>query len=261
MNTRPTRIISLITAVVVFLLAAAAFVLSFDAIQQLAIQRGTPAHLAWLVPLVVDGAMIAFSMTILRASLHRERALWAYLLVGAFVLLSAALNAVNAVGDVWSVVIAVTAPVALFLSFESLMWQIRRSVERGAVLSDLDTLQAAVIEKQALLDTLTGKCRQLDDKISDKRREHADLNRRLKALKSDIKTGTAGSQSDTGPDIKSDIRPDIEPDSVTERRHQIPALLAEGMTQSDIARRFGVSPRTIGRDIKWLEIPEMEKQS
>jgi len=60
--------ISILTALLVAFLAAAAFVLSFEALRSLA-ALAIPARLTFLFPLVVDGFIIVASLAVLRGSL------------------------------------------------------------------------------------------------------------------------------------------------------------------------------------------------
>ena len=53
--------LSIISGVLVGAIALIAFILSFDAIMHLAINNGVNPYLAWMVPLIIDGAMIVFN--------------------------------------------------------------------------------------------------------------------------------------------------------------------------------------------------------
>lgn len=79
--TRANQIISLLTGSLVAFLALAAFVLSFDALRHLAAANGVAPGMAWLYPAIIDGAIIVFSLSVLQASLHRERTRYPWALV------------------------------------------------------------------------------------------------------------------------------------------------------------------------------------
>lgn len=72
--TKLNQTISTITGILVALLAAAAFWLSFDALRHLAAQNGIEAGMAWLYPAIIDGAIIIFSLSVLQTSLNKEKA-------------------------------------------------------------------------------------------------------------------------------------------------------------------------------------------
>ena len=54
---RTNTLISSLTGFLVFLLAAAAFLLSFDALKHLAATNGIPTGKAWIYPAIVDGPL------------------------------------------------------------------------------------------------------------------------------------------------------------------------------------------------------------
>ncbi len=151
---RTNTLISTLTGVLVFLLAAAAFLLSFDALKHLAATNGIPAGKSWIYPAIVDGAIIVFSLSVLQASLNRQHTLYPWILVGAFTVLSVILNIVHAPTTFLSRILAAIPPLALFLSFELLMGQIKGIVQRSGAIQSLQELFEAIRQKQAELDEL-----------------------------------------------------------------------------------------------------------
>lgn len=154
---KSNRFISLLTALLVAFLAGGAFWLSFDALRHLAIENGVTGRMAWLYPAIIDGAIIVFSLSVLLAGLNRERTLYPWTLVGLFTLLSVVLNIVHAPGQFLARVLAAIPPIALFLSFELLMTQLRTGVERSGVRQTLAELDAAVRARRGELDELLKK--------------------------------------------------------------------------------------------------------
>ena len=154
---RTNTLISTLTGVLVFLLAAAAFLLSFDALKHLAATNGIPAGKSWIYPAIVDGAIIVFSLSVLQASLNRQHTLYPWILVGAFTVLSVILNIVHAPATFLSRVLAAIPPLALFLSFELLMGQIKGIVQRSGAVQSLQELLATIQKKRAELDEMIRK--------------------------------------------------------------------------------------------------------
>ena len=154
---RTNTLISTLTGVLVFLLAAAAFLLSFDALKHLAATNGIPAGKSWIYPAIVDGAIIVFSLSVLQASLNRQHTLYPWILVGAFTVLSVILNIVHAPASFLSRVLAAIPPLALFLSFELLMGQIKGLVQRSGAIQSLQELFEAIRQKQVEFDELIRK--------------------------------------------------------------------------------------------------------
>lgn len=151
---RTNTLISSLTGFLVFLLAAAAFLLSFDALKHLAATNGIPTGKAWIYPAIVDGAIIVFSLSVLQASLNRQRTTYPWALVAVFTAMSVILNIVHAPNSFLSRVLAAIPPVALFLSFELLMGQIKGIVQRSGAVQSLKELLETVRTKQAELDAL-----------------------------------------------------------------------------------------------------------
>lgn len=170
--TRTNQIVSLFTGTLVTFLALAAFVLSFDALRSLAAASGINDSMAWLYPAIIDGAIIIFSLSVLQASLNRERTRYPWTLVGLFTALSIGLNILHAPLSPLPRLLAAIPPIALFLSFELLMNQVKSLVHRLGSVQTLQELAAAVQQKQAELDNLIAhKKAELDSLIARKKTE------------------------------------------------------------------------------------------
>ena len=116
-------------------LAVASFTLSFDALRMLAVeQKVVSDKLSWLVPVMIDGAIIVFSLSALRSSLREESARFNRILVILVTLLSVALNVCHVEQRALAMILAGAPPVLLFLSFEALMHTIRKEITRERTL-------------------------------------------------------------------------------------------------------------------------------
>lgn len=123
--------LSVISGTLVGAIALIAFILSFDAIMHLAIDNGVNARLAWMVPLIVDGAMVVFSVSVMRATLAGEKTWQGWALIVAFTAVSVTFNIAHSNLTPFGIAIAALAPIALFATFETLMSQIRSTVQGG----------------------------------------------------------------------------------------------------------------------------------
>jgi hypothetical protein len=191
---RSNRLISLTTALLVAFLALAAFRLSFDALRHLAAANGVAINMAWLYPAIIDGAIIIFSLSVLQAGLNRDRTRYPWFLVALFTLLSIALNIIHAPGNLLGRLLAAVPPVALFLSFELLITQIKGMVQRTTAFQSLQELLTAVQQKRTELDTLisqkqqelntliTAKQTELDGIVQERQTAVAQLNTHLDKL-------------------------------------------------------------------------------
>lgn len=180
---RANQIISLLSGALVAFLALAAFVLSFDALRHLAAANGVAAGMAWLYPAIIDGAIIIFSLSVLQASLNRERTRYPWALVGLFTALSIGLNVLHASTAPLPRLLAAVPPIALFLSFELLMNQVKSLVRRLEIGQRLQELETAVQQKQTELHTLIShKQAELDALVQERQTAVQQLDTQLHTL-------------------------------------------------------------------------------
>ena len=103
-------------------IAALAFLVSFRAISQFAVQTGAfPHSLGWAAPLLVDSFTLAASIEVLRSALAGQRAVYPWCLVAGATLASAALNIAHAPDHPAAEAVAGIPPIALLLALELLM--------------------------------------------------------------------------------------------------------------------------------------------
>jgi hypothetical protein len=238
-----SRIISIITGALVSFLAASAFVLSYDALHQVALANGITPKLAWLWPLTLDAVMIAASLAVLRNSLNGERAVYAWTLVGMFTVLSITFNTLHA-PDTWLARgVFALPPAVVFLSFELLVSQIKSVIRRAGLRSTLESMTLAVESARADLAELN---RQADER-----------GRQCDALRAEIielqrvkdRTHSSISANDTGGALA--LANDTRQAQKAERQAQLAGIIAveSGTTYPELAQRLGVSLATIKRDI------------
>lgn len=173
-----------ITAFIVLFLFSSAFILSYDALLNLAIDNGINAKLAFLWPLGLDAFMAASSLAVIWASTNQTRVIWFRALVGGAVLASIVGNIVHADGAIVAQAIAALPPIVAFLSFEVLMAMVRHETERAGLRSTLDELRANIDQARAEHDQAVtewestkekaraarGRLRSLDEQLADQRR-------------------------------------------------------------------------------------------
>lgn len=115
------------------MVAAASFTLSFFAQSEVAASLGAvPAHLAWLVPVTIDGGILAGSASVWASSARRaKKDPVAYFTVAALLSLSVVINVQHAsdAGGALGAVISGTPPVILLLCLELVAAQARRDAK------------------------------------------------------------------------------------------------------------------------------------
>jgi len=237
--------------ILTFLLALASFTLSYRALEALALEtRAIDPALAWLFPLLLEGAVIIFSFGVLRANILGEDARASWLLTVLFSGSSIAFNYYHAPEDSLAQIVSVVPPLALLLAFKQAMSQIKGSVKRQALtltLSDLDRQrQEAEAEEAGLLDKLA----KLQDKLQAGEDKLAELRRDISEAKKEQKEA----QSQTSPSIvpPRDKAGQAIQDKIAQRRAFVLELLEGGQDKQQIAETLDVSVKTIQRDIKSL---------
>ena len=116
--------LSWISGIVVLTIAALSFVLSFHALSVLGVQsKAFPPELAWIFPLIIDGAIICFSLAALRAALEKEPTKFYSLLIVAATLSSVIFNVLSIEEGALGRVLAAFPPILLAISFETFLKQ------------------------------------------------------------------------------------------------------------------------------------------
>lgn len=115
-------------------IGAAAFVLSFAALQDLAIMGGTPRGLAWLFPVIVDGTIVQATMAVIALPpKSTERTWFSWILIGGAAV-SVSSNSVHAylTGHGWGgALLAAIPPLALLIDTHGLVL-LRRAAQQDS---------------------------------------------------------------------------------------------------------------------------------
>lgn len=137
---------------IVVVIGIAAFVLSFAALYDLAVQAHTPPELAWLFPVIVDGTIIQATIAVLALADSPERTFFTRVLIaGATVSIGGNIaHAVTSGHGIGAAVLAVIAPAALLLDTHGLavLLRTRNNVQPN------DTPTAELVDQPASADDL-----------------------------------------------------------------------------------------------------------
>jgi len=243
------RVIAYATGALTLLLAGFSFILSFNALTDLAAQHGV--SIPPLFPFVVEAAVIVFSLNALYRSLQGEPAKVQWALIIGSSLLAGLFNVAHAQADWLSRLMAAMPSLFLLLSFESFLSLVKHGVTRQGVIKSI-----ADLTREAHQVSL-----EIADKVHNRDTLQATIEAqqaRIEELKQATKAARLVESSANEPHfIPGDTQAlalanDTRQAQMIERREQLLDLLQQEMTQADIADELGVSVTTVKRDIKAL---------
>lgn len=223
MNTRIVNTLTAAVGLLVLLIGAGAFVLSYDALYATGLANGIPTGKAWIWPLLIDGPLVVFTLALLAAQLTRQGIkLWAGLVI-LYTLATVGFNLSHAQPSPLGWTVAIVAPVGLLLTTEALRHLAKNIIERQAAVGSLAELSNQLVTRRADLDRLNGQI--------ERAAAHLD------ALKSQAKSLSVQ-------ELQAARQAKID-----ERRDKVLELLGQELEERDIADQLGVSVKTIRRDI------------
>lgn len=232
--------------ILVLFIAVIGFVLSYAALQNVAYSNGVPFYLSVLWPLLIDLAVIVFSIAIFRASLLSEKTWWPWVLVVLFSAFTVTFNLLHAGDDLINIGILekyfvfVVPPVALVLAFETFIAMIKSGVRRHWLVQSsvelrqtYDNLGKERDKLGGQIDRLTGQVENLERQISDKKAELVKAGQRPVVIIGDTDPTELGNAPD-------------------KRRPLVAQMIEAKMTEVEICQTFGIHERTLKRDIQAL---------
>jgi DNA-binding transcriptional ArsR family regulator len=143
----------------VFIVAIFAFVLSYSSLQHLANNNGVDDTLSYTWPLLLDFAMVVFSLAILRAYLRQEKPVYPWILTITFAALATFANVLDATTldidpKIIKAGVKALAPITLVLAFELLMGMLRAEVKRKEETSTIKELTEQMGDLRVEIETL-----------------------------------------------------------------------------------------------------------
>jgi hypothetical protein len=185
-----TKTIAWITGTLTLLLALFSFILSFNALSDLAARHNV--SIPYLFPLVVEAGVVIFSLNALYRSIHDEHARWQWVLIIGSSLLAGTFNVLHAELDLVSRIMAAMPSLFLLLSFESFLNQIKHGVKRTSTIQSLEELTEELSTKRQELDTLIEqKQAELDNLVQARQTEVDRLTKQAEELQRDVEQSQA----------------------------------------------------------------------
>lgn len=242
-----TKRIGTISAWLVAGLTALSLVLSYNSLSDVAYTYGLPDWRSYIWPLAIDGALLVFSLAVLSAMLTKESPFWRWLMVGCFTLATLSFNIVDVgtdklppiIVDSLPFLILAVPPLALVLSFETVMAMVRQRIRRQEVTDGIDTLLAERQEVTTEIDKLKTNLTRLKNQIDKKTDELSQLDVELSEVREQVVIAKSGDG------IK-----------LTKRQEELSTLIQDGLVRTipDIQSHFNVSERTAYRYAEPFEL-------
>lgn len=176
MNTRIVNSLTATVAMMVLLIGAGAFVLSYDALYFTGLNNGVPSAKAWIWPLLIDAPLIVFTLALLVSQIMRQSAkLWAALVI-LYTLATVGFNLSHAQQSPLGWTVAIVAPVGLLLTTEALRHLAKTIIERQAIVSSMAELISHRDNLANQIDKLTRQSVNLQAQIEAQKSEAEALN-------------------------------------------------------------------------------------
>jgi hypothetical protein len=242
LNGEVSKGVFIVTAILVFILFATAFFLSYEALRDVALDNGIEQGQAWLWPLGLDAFMAVASLYMLWAHLNKEWEPLPLALVMVAMAASVVFNVVHAPVHSLARAVAALPPLVAFMAFEVFIIMVRHYTDRAT-------------ELHALEDLRTEHAR-LSAQVEQEKEELEQLRARQRSTRA--RTRVLDEQAS---ELKRTVREleQYDGDPVALRRAQIQERMEQATngdkpTKTALAQQYGVSRTTIDRDLAALDI-------
>jgi hypothetical protein len=241
LNGKISQGVFIITAILVLALFITAFILSYEALRDVARENGIKKDMAWLWPLGLDAFMAVASLYMLWTHLNKEWEPLPLALVMVAMGASVVFNVVHAPGHSLARAVAALPPLVAFMAFEVFIIMVRHYTDRATELTALEDLRAEhaqlsaqVEQEQTALDQLRARQKSTRERTKALEGQADELQRTVRELEQ------------YGGDPVALRRAQI--------REQVQSTNGDKPTKTALAHQYGVSRTTIDRDLDALGI-------
>lgn len=261
---KPTAngVISFVTGFLILLIAVGSFALSYNNLHQTALDHGIGSNLAYIWPLLIDFALVVFSLAVVQSNLNNEPAYRRWLMVALYTIATIAFNVYHAPANIAAQIVAVVAPVTLFLSFETLMAMLKNGVIKRNLVASLSQLKQEFERLNGELGQVKNELSfseieltQTAQKVAQKGQEVVNLSQQMSDLMSQIERLEVQKErlnSEVNELKKSQAR-EVKKEPTSQKgkasQEQILNLLNQGLTQAHVAKKLKVSVSTLKRTL------------
>jgi regulator of replication initiation timing len=253
-------ILSFVTGLLIFLIAIGSFALSYSNLHETALAYGVPTRLAWIWPLLIDFALIVFSLAVVQSNLNNEPAYRRWAMVALYTVATVAFNIYHAPSNLAAQVVAVVAPVTLFLSFETLMAMLKNGVIKRNLVASISQLKQEFERLSSELGRVKNELSfseielsQIVQKVAQKAQEVTNLNQQMSDLVSQVERLTVQKERLAAEvnELKVSQSGEAKKEQLSQKgkvsQEKVLNLLNQGLTQAEAAKKLRVSISTVKR--------------
>lgn len=222
-----------ITGLLTLLLALAAFVLSFNNLTMLATEAGYT--IPWLFPMIIEGAVIVFSVRMLWNSLNGEPSKWQWACIIGASVAATFFNVYHSnTENTVAMLMAGLPSVLLLLAFETLISQIKKITTRSGLAQSIADLEAEMAHKKEEFNKVDAQAKAEHERLM------AELQKQRKALEQSI--------------VAKKQRVQPKKTGKQKRQQKLQQIYAPDKSKTMLAKELGVHVNTVSKDIEELSL-------
>jgi len=247
---------TIITGFLTFGLAVAAFTLSFNNLTLLATEAGYA--IPWLFPIIIEGAVIVFSVRMLWNSLNGENSTWQWACIIGASIAATLFNVYHSnTESVVAMIMAGLPSILLLLAFETFISQIKKITSRAGLIQAIADLEEQEAQRKTEIESFARQQEQEQarleshkqavqaeiERLSQEREQaQADFEKQKRTLEVELKKVKAEKKKPAGKTIKE------------KRLAKLEKIYTPEMTNAELAKELGVSINTVTNYKKELEL-------
>lgn len=246
-------LISFVTGLLILLIAIGSFALSYNNLHQTALSHGVGPNLAYIWPLLIDFALVVFSLAVVQSNLNNEPAYRRWLMVALYTIATIAFNVYHAPANIAAQIVAVVAPVTLFLSFETLMAMLKNGVIKRNLMTSLSQLKQELERLNGEVGEAKNELSFSEIELTQTAQKVTNLNQQMSQIMSQVEQLKAQKERliSEVDELKKSQRAEAKKEPTGRKgkasQEQVLSLLNQGLTQAQAAKKLKVSLSTVKR--------------
>jgi exonuclease VII small subunit len=262
------KLITIITPLIIVGVAISSFILNFTPLMELGVRAGFEPDRVFLVPIVIECSLAAFSLYRVYAAYHGYSGAWHWVPIALYTVLSIGFSIVHAPYlDLVAYVIRASVSGTLFLSVEVLCSIVTQIAKAGQIVeakvslenlvkqvraneAKLAASEKAVQDMENIRARLGNKTKELTDTsetLAQKRERLAQAEERLRQV---MESTTQAEESLRQLEETHELAEGVFSQETTGERVLMAREAFPGKTQNELAAMIGVTPGTVSKALK-----------